>query len=264
MTSNDKAASEGWTAILLAGQRPGPDALAQAFGVKYKALINVGGMPMVTRVAQTLLTSPLIARVVVLCQAPEVIRAALGDDPRISYAQSDDGISASIAQIAGSVIAPWPLFVTTADHPLLTTQMIDLFLAQSENCDVSVGMVERGVILSAYPDNQRTWIKLRGGAWSGANLFSLSNAKTAAALLLWTRAEKDRKQMFKLFLNFGALIALRAVTRTITLEQGIAALGKRLGLDARAVPLPFAEAAIDVDKLSDHVQVEAILARHAL
>ena len=62
MTSNNKAVSEGWTAILLAGQRPGPDALARAFGTHYKALIEVGAMPMVTRVAQTLLASPLIAR----------------------------------------------------------------------------------------------------------------------------------------------------------------------------------------------------------
>jgi hypothetical protein len=49
------------------------------------------------------------------------------------------------------------------------------------------------------------------------------------------------------------------MTRTISLQDGIAALGRRLGLNARAVALPFAEAAIDVDKLSDHKLVEQIL-----
>jgi hypothetical protein len=122
-------------------------------------------------------------------------------------------------------------------------------------------MVERATILAAYPDNKRTWIKLRSGAWSGANLFALSSEAARKALTLWVNAEKDRKQLFKLFWHFGPLIALRAITRTISLEDGIAALGRRLGLNARAVALPFAEAAIDVDKLSDHQQVEQIFSK---
>jgi hypothetical protein len=138
--------------------------------------------------------------------------------------------------------------------------MVAHFLDASAGVDVAVGMVERATILAAYPDNKRTWIKLRGGAWSGANLFALSNEAARNALTLWVSAEKDRKQLFKLFWHFGPLIALRAITRTISLQDGIAALGRRLGLSARAVPLPFAEAAIDVDKLSDHRLVEEILA----
>lgn len=250
----------GWTALILAGQRPGIDPLASAFGETFKALVPVGGRPMVARVVETILSAPGVDKVVVLCQQPEAIRAVLPDHPRLGYAQSQSGISQSILDVAGSVAAPWPIFVTTADHPLLTHDMITYFLRESRGADVAVGMVERTTILAAYPDNKRTWIKLRGGAWSGANLFALSGEAARGALTLWVRAEKDRKQLFKLFWHFGPIIALRAITRTISLQDGIAALGRRLGLNARAVPLPFAEAAIDVDKLSDHVQVEGIVA----
>ena len=254
-------AKTGWTAIILAGQRPGIDPLASAFGETFKALVQVGGRPMVARVVETALGISAISKVVILCQRPDAIKAVLPDHPKLSYVESQSGISQSILSIAGAEAAPWPLFVTTADHPLLTAEMITHFLEASDGVDVAVGMVERATILAAYPANKRTWIKLRGGAWSGANLFALSSEAARKALTLWVSAEKDRKQLFKLFWHFGPLIALRAITRTISLQDGIAALGHRLGLSARAVPLPFAEAAIDVDKLSDHEQVEQILAQ---
>jgi CTP:molybdopterin cytidylyltransferase MocA len=253
-------AKTGWTAIILAGQRPGIDPLADAFGETFKALVPVVGRPMVAHVVETILTVPAISKVVVLCQQPQAIRPVLPDHPKLTYVESQSGISQSILAVAGTETAPWPLFVTTADHPLLTQDMITHFLEASAGADVTVGMVERATILAAYPDNKRTWIKLSGGAWSGANLFALSAEKARAALMLWVSAEKDRKQLLKLFWHFGPLIALRAITQTISLQDGIAALGRRLGLNARAVPLPFAEAAIDVDKLSDHQQVEQILA----
>jgi GTP:adenosylcobinamide-phosphate guanylyltransferase len=252
-------AKTGWTALILAGQRPSVDPLAAAFGETFKALVPVGGRPMVARVVETVLNVPCVSKVVILCQQPEIIRAVLPDHAKLSYVESQSGISQSILSVAGTEAAPWPLFVTTADHPLLTHDMVAHFLDASGSVDVAVGMVERATILAVYPDNKRTWIKLRGGAWSGANLFALSNETARKALTLWVSAEKDRKQLFKLFWHFGPLIALRAITRTISLQDGIAALGCRLGLNARAVALPFAEAAIDVDKLSDHRLVEEIL-----
>jgi molybdopterin-guanine dinucleotide biosynthesis protein A len=254
-------AKTGWTAIILAGQRPGIDPLADAFDETFKALVPIGGRPMVARVVETVLTVTAVNRIVILCQQPDTIRAVLPDHPAISYVESQSGISQSILAVAGSEAAPWPLFVTTADHPLLTHDMITYFLEANGDADVAVGMVERATVLAAYPDNKRTWIKLSGGAWSGANLFALSGEAARRALTLWVSAEKDRKQLFKLFWHFGPLIALRAITRTISLHNGIAALGRRLGLNARAIAVPFAEAAIDVDKLSDHELVEQIFAR---
>jgi molybdopterin-guanine dinucleotide biosynthesis protein A len=253
-------AKTGWTAVILAGQRPGVDPLASAFGETFKALVPIGGRPMVAHVVETILNVPEISKILILCQHPEAIKAILPDHHKLSYVESQSGISQSILSVAGTEAAPWPLFVTTADHPLLTQEMIAHFLLASTGTDVAVGMVERKTILAVYPDNKRTWIKLRGGAWSGANLFVLSSEAARKALSLWVSAEKDRKQLFKLFWHFGPVIALRAITRTISLQDGIAALGRRLGLSARAVPLPFAEAAIDVDKISDHRQVDAILA----
>ena len=56
----------GWTALLLAGERPGGDPFARRQGAAAKALIPLAGVPMVARVAETLLASPAIDRLVVL------------------------------------------------------------------------------------------------------------------------------------------------------------------------------------------------------
>lgn len=252
-----------WTAIILAGQRPGTDPLAEAFGGEWKALVPVHGLPMLGRVAATLCAVPEIARIVVLAQDLEVMRPALPSDPRIHLVTSGRGISDSIAAIAGTEEAPWPVFVTTADHPLLTPEIIRYFLNHASAGDVAVGMVERQTVLARFPDNKRTWRHFRGGAYSGANLFALNNAKSGPALSLWAEAEQDRKKQLGLLLHFGLGLALRGITRTITLEDGLHKAGDRLGLDARAVILPFAEAAVDVDKVSDHELVEAIMAGKA-
>ncbi len=253
-----------WTALVLAGQRPGLDPLAQAFGAPLKALIEVGGEPMLARVVRTLLDTPGIARVVVLAQEHAALIAHprctwLGSEPRVGFAASGAGIAASVAACAGRAAAPWPVLVTTADHPLLTPAMVAAFLAGAGDADVAFGVVERRVVLAAYPANRRTWLRFRGGAWSGANVFALRGDRARAALDLWAGVERDRKSGWRLLLQLGPGLLIGAALRVLSLEAATARLGRRLGLTARAVALPFAEAAIDVDKLSDHALAEAIL-----
>lgn len=253
-------ATKQWTAIVLAGQRPGPDRLAEAFGETYKALIRVGGTPMIAHVVDTLLGVEGIARIAILSQAPDVLRPALPDDPRIGYAQAGAGISSSIKALAGGDAAPWPVFVTTADHPLLTRAMVSAFLAGAADCDVALAAVERHAMLARYPENKRTWLRFSDGAYSGANLFALATPRAVRALDLWSMAEQDRKKAFRLFWHFGPLLALRAITRTIGFAAAIRSAGRRNGFAAKLVVLDDPEAAIDVDKVSDHEMAESILA----
>jgi GTP:adenosylcobinamide-phosphate guanylyltransferase len=255
-----------WTAIILAGQRPGPDPLASHFGEEWKALVHVGGEPMLTRVVRTLRSVPDISRVIVLAQDTARMQPAVDAGGGAIILPSGAGISSSIRSVAGTESAPWPVFVTTADHVLLTRPMVEEFLAGAQlsepgrpPADVAVGMVEYQVMLSKFPEARRTWLRFSDGAWSGANLFALASARANAALDLWAEAESDRKKPLKLFLHFGLGLALRAITRTIGLGDALARAGTRLGLTARLIPMSDPVAAIDVDKVSDHVEAEAIL-----
>lgn len=254
-----------WTAIIMAGQRPGPDLMADASNVLYKALIPIAGQTMLERVVRALLASRHIGRVVVMAQSAEALKLALGADlaerDDIAFVASGDGIATSVHAIVGTAGAPWPVLVTTADNALLTGEIIDSFIAGHNGQNVAVGVVERRTMLAAYPDARRTWLKFRGGAYSGANLFALYNEEAKPAVAFWSSVEQDRKKGWKIFARFGPRLLLRALSRTISFKDAMARAGDSLSLRAEPIILPFAEAAIDVDKPADLALVTGILER---
>ena len=254
-----------WTAIVLAGQRPGENAFAQSHGVAAKALIPVAGEPMLGRVARALLEAPSIGRILILAQDAETLLVGplewLRDEPRVATAEAGRGISTSIASVAGTGAAPWPALVTTADHALLRPEMVETFIAGSAGADVSFAAVERAVVERVHPETKRTWVRFSDGQFSGANLFALLGEPARKAVDFWAKAERDRKKALRLLMFFGPVIFLRAVTRTISLDAAAAKAGKNAGLRLKAVRLPYPEAAIDVDKPSDLELVERILAK---
>jgi GTP:adenosylcobinamide-phosphate guanylyltransferase len=248
-----------WTAIILAGQRPGTDVLAAHFGITLKALVPLAGEAMLTHVLRTVHVSPQIGRVIVLAQEPEKLAAAIKAGGGAETRQSSAGISVSLKALADGGGVPWPWLVTTADHPLLTPAMIAQFLAEAQT-DLSVGMVEKTAMLKQFPDARRTWLRFADGHWSGANLFAFRSDNVRAALNLWAAAEQDRKKAWKLFLHFGPWLAFRAITRTIGLQSALGKAGRRLDLTASLVAMTDPVAAIDVDKPADHALAETIFA----
>jgi GTP:adenosylcobinamide-phosphate guanylyltransferase len=248
-----------WSAILLAGQRPGDDQFAAGFGVALKPLIPVAGQTMVERVVAVLAGCPDIGRILVLSQSPEAIAAVLPANSAVTVSPSSDGIARSVAGAAGGPDAPWPVLVTTADHVLLTPDIIAEFLAQSDGCDVAVAMVERRTVVARFPRTRRTWLRFAGGAYTGANLFALNRPAAAVALAAWSEVEADRKKGRRLIARFGPVLLIRALTRTISLAGALRRAGASLGISVKPVVLGDARAAVDVDKPADHALATAVL-----
>lgn len=248
-----------WTAIVLAGSRPGTDPFASKYGVDLKALIPVAGVPMVARPVAALLRSAEIARVVVLAQEPNRIRSVLPDDDRLSVDCSAGTIAATLDALLADPATRYPLLVTTADHALLDPAMVADFCAQADGADVAVGLVERRSLMARLPETQRTWLKFRGGAYSGANLFAFGGSRAARAVALWRSVEQDRKKGWRMIAALGPALLLSAVLRLRSLDQTFASVGKRIGVTVRKVELSNPLAAVDVDKESDHALVTAIL-----
>ncbi|MBU7579951.1 MAG: nucleotidyltransferase family protein [Porphyrobacter sp.] len=257
-------ASQGWTALVLAGQRPGVDRLAAHFGREAKALIPVAGTPMLARVLRALADCPDIARIIVLAQdAP-----ALLEDPSLAWTTGDARIEARISgrTISGSVLAAvsdpavgLPVLVTTADNVMLTPATIAEFIAGAVAADVSVAMVERGNLESAVGPNRRTWLTFSDGAFTGANLFALCGKGSANALRFWEKVEADRKSVLRLAAHFGPVLMVRLLLRRMTLAQALAAAGNKLGASAAPVLLSDGRMGVDVDKPEDHALAESLL-----
>ena len=248
-----------YTAVVLAGSRPGGDAFAESFGTDLKALIPVAGGPMVQRPVRALLASERVGRILVLSQAPERLRAALPGDPRVECRKSGDTIAETMQALLDDPATGWPLLVTTADHALLDTGMVDQFCRSADGADIAIGVVERTLLLRRLPSTKRTWLRFRGGAYTGANLFALRSAGVRPAIELWRSVEQDRKKAWRILSLLGPAVLALIALRLVSLDEVLARLGARLGLAVRAVRLNNPLAGVDVDKPADHALAEAIL-----
>ena len=253
------------TAILLAGSRPTPDPLAVAAGVAIKPLAPVAGEPMINHPARALLAHPAVGQVIILTQssapfAADPATAWLTTHPQVRFEQSGAGIASSLLALLERGDVPFPILLTTADHVLLDSAMLDQFTQEAAGADIAVAMVERRILLARYPGSRRTWLKFRDGWWSGANIFWFGSDRARSIIALWQEVEQDRKKGWKIVSAFGPVALIGTLLRLLTLRGGIARIGRRFGLTARLVAMEKAEACIDADKPDDVVLIERIVA----
>ncbi|MCQ4319284.1 nucleotidyltransferase family protein [Stutzerimonas stutzeri] len=260
-----------YIALVLAADRHAGDEVARAAGVPCKALAPVGGVPMIRRVVDALQGSSQVSRTMLIGPDRELLRM----DPLIEQGLITDMLgwqananspSASALNALQSLPKQQPALVTTADHALLSTAMVDYFLreATASNCDFVVAVAHLETVRARFPDTRRTPVRLRGGPYSGCNLFAFTTERSRRLADFWKRIEQERKHPRRVISGaLGPLAVIRYLLGRLTLDQALARLSHRLDVKIGAVVLPFAEAAIDVDSPADLQLVERIVAARA-
>jgi len=262
MKARPRPVTGQWTALVLAAGRGPDDPMARAFGVSHKCLVEVGGMPMLARVLATLRAHPAITRIAVSIEDQALVEQAIGPLPdEVFVIPSKSSAATSAAAVLESAALEHPVLLTTADHVLLQPAMLDHFFAQSTvfPADLTVALARAETILAAYPDTRRTFLRFGPDRVSGCNLFGLMTPRALQAITFWQAVERNRKRPWRLVAAFGAAPLIRYGLGRLDLETAFRLGSQRLGLAARAVIMPFAEAAIDVDKPDDKALCEVIL-----
>lgn len=253
------------TALVLAGSRGAKDPIATMAEFSHKALVPVFGTAMLQRVVDTLLESGLVGRILIAIEAADLVReiprlAALMDEGRVAVLPAAASPARSV--LAGLQAAGTPLLVTTADHALLTAEMVQHFWNHlPAGCDAAAGLARAQTILAAYPDTQRTWLRFAGLKASGCNLFAFRSAAATGVVEFWQQVEAERKKPHRMVGLLGPILLVRYVLGLLSLDAALAALGRRAGARLGWVDMPQAEAAIDIDKPSDLKLATKILAR---
>lgn len=249
-----------FTTLVLAGRRNKGHASVDGGGA-HPSRVDLRGVPMLVRVVRALRDSPSVGRVVVTTddpKAPSLVSAL----PSVELHRSLDSPSRSVLDFLEREPPDIPVIVVTADHALLTPAMVEHFAEASRRAgaDLVVGLVEAGLVEARFPGVKRTFFRFRDAAFSGANLFAFNTPSARGAAAFWVRAEQHRKRPWRLVAAFGpvplALFALRRLTLDAALERASDAIGARV----RAVRMPNAEAAIDVDSADDLELVRTVLA----
>jgi GTP:adenosylcobinamide-phosphate guanylyltransferase len=252
-----------YTALVLAGRRGPDDPLASSRGASHRALLPVAGVPMLARVLTALRGARHVAKIWISIDAPEVLASvpeltAFRDLP---VHRSKESPARSVADALDS-LGTERVLVTTADHALLSGARVDRFLegAAATQADVAVGVVERSAFGDAGASAQRTWIRLRCGSYTGANLFAFQHARAKSAASFFARAERHRKKPWRMVAALGPTLAIEYLAGSLDLEGAFKQISRSAGAKIRPVLLEEAAAAIDVDKAADLELAEKILA----
>lgn len=171
--------------------------------------------------------------------------------------------SASAAKALQLIAPDKPALITTADHALLQPAMVDTLLKGAREQDFALAMVAHDRVMRAYPNTQRTAIRLRPGpGYCGCNLFAVNSASGRRLIELWQSVESQRKHPAKLVIGMlGWAAVLRYLLGRLTLDDAFSRLSRALDMSIAPVLLEDPTAAIDVDSVADLELVQTILAQ---
>ena len=135
--------------------------------------------------------------------------------------------------------ADQPLLVTTADHALLSVEMVEHFLGQAEvnGGDVNLALVSETVLRARFPESVRTYLPFAGERYSGANLFAFLTPRSRSAVEFWVRAEGFRKRPWRLVSTFGPIALLLFIFRRLDLEAAFGRVSNAVGARVRELPI---------------------------
>lgn len=250
--------------MVLAADRHTHDPVAEAAGVACKALSPVGGVPMVHRVLGALNASNSVGERILCGPARQAVdhdpelRGAIADG-RLRWMESGSSPASSARAAMESLPQAVPVLLTTADHALLSSAMVDHFCAAAfaSGCDAVVALAPQRLVRETYPEIRRTVIKLGDEGYCSCNLFAFLTPAGRTVADFWRRIEQDRKKPLRVVGAFGWVAVLRYALGKLSLDEALERMSRTLGVRAGAVVMPFADAAVDVDTLEDWAFVQA-------
>jgi CTP:molybdopterin cytidylyltransferase MocA len=240
-------------AIVLAGgiNRP-DDPLFELTGVEKKALIPVAGKPMVNWVVEALAGSGLVEYIVVVGLKPGEID--FGDAPVHFVDRAGEMIdNVLLAREKLRKVNPdtRKILLTMSDIPLITPEIVRGFVEEcgSQEADIYYAVVEEKTMNARFPDSRRTFVPLKGGRYSGGDIYlSDVTAPDKTDMDLFRSLTDSRKNYLAQARILGIGFIIRFLLRLATIDDAAARACKILNLDARVVETRFAELGMDVDK----------------
>jgi molybdopterin-guanine dinucleotide biosynthesis protein A len=238
-------------AIVLAGGHPTiEDPLYEIAGGKNKALIKVGGRPMVQWVIDALSNARRVEQIVLVGLQPGT---SLQSAKTIEYIPEGMGMLANIKAALEFVRRVRPagehVLLASCDIPSITPEIVDWRIGAAEqvNADLDYAVVTREVMEQRFPGSNRSYLRIRSGEYCGGDL-NVLRVDLAEREAFWERLIAARKSVFRQASLLGWDLLLLALTRQLTLEDAERKVSTRLKLKGHATVSPYAELAMDADK----------------
>jgi GTP:adenosylcobinamide-phosphate guanylyltransferase len=252
-------------AILTAGGIPQPNDPLYAYSNGHsKALIDVAGKSMIQWVLDALGGAKYVDNVIVIGLSP---KSGLLCRKPVHYISNQGRMLANIVAGVNKSLELNPktqyVMIVSSDIPALRADQVD-WLAKTcleTNDDLYYGVCPREVMEKRFPASNRTYTRLKDIELCGADI-NVTHVRMATEHLdLWESLIGNRKSPLRQAATIGFDTLLRVATHSITLDDLVEKVCKRISIKGRVIVWNEAEPAMDVDKPHQLEILRADLAR---
>jgi hypothetical protein len=239
-------------AIVTAGGIPQPDEPLYSYSHgDPKALIDVAGKPMVQWVLDALSDAKQVDNVVMVGLSP---KSGLSCTKPVHYVSNQGRMLANIVAGVNKCLELDPrakyVLIVSADIPALRGDMVDWLVntAMETKDDLYYGICPREVMEARFPGSNRTYTRLKDIDLCGADI-NISHVRMATEHLdLWESLIGNRKSPLRQAATIGFDTLFQVATHSITLQQLVEKVCRRIHIQGRAIVWDRAEPCMDVDK----------------
>ena len=263
------------TAIVLASQRKNViNPLAVRFGVSHKCLIDLVGRPMILYVLETLIASDHIGRILVSMEDPGYFEAfpdvtALMQENNIEVIPIQDNMATSVFAAADHIGEEgMPMLITTADNALLLPEYLDALVdgIEKNKLDGAIGMTPQVNLAEKFPEyaaRPTACYKFKDGGMANCNLYYLGDMNSVKAAESFKSGGGFKGSARRFIEAFGLINLIKYRFGWLSTEVVGTQMSKMFGGRFALVPIPFADAAVDVDNDLSYDMVSKVLRERA-
>lgn len=239
-------------AIVTAGGIPRPeDPLYPYSHGNSKALIDVADKPMVQWVLDALGDARNVDNVIVVGLSP---KSGVTCKKPLHFVSNQGRMLANIVAGVNRALELDKknkyVLIASSDIPALKPEMVDWLIdtCMETKDDLYYGICPREVMEARFPNSKRTYTRLKDMDLCGSDI-NITHVRMATEHLdMWETLIGSRKSPLKQASIIGLDTFFQVLTRSITLDQLVEKVCRRLGITGRAIRWQNAEPCMDVDK----------------
>jgi NDP-sugar pyrophosphorylase family protein len=216
-----------------------------------KAMLDIGGKPMVQWVLDALNGAAEIDKVVIVGLSEE---EGIESDKISAFVPNMGDLIANVRAGVNKTLEINPqtnhVIVVSSDIPAITSEMIDWLVNDSKGSDMDLyyTVIERQVMEKRFPTSKRSYVRLKDVEGCGGDVNIIHASLAASDSDIWNRLLDSRKNAIKQAAIIGFDTLLLMLLRAVTIDQAVGKVAKKLKITGKAIVCPFAEVGMDVDK----------------
>ena len=235
---------------------------------KPKALLPIGGRPMVQWVLDALSKSKSVERIV-------VVGLGEGDGPLtarqpLSYVPNQGSMIGNVEGGVKRVVELNPAaqytLLASCDIPAVTGEMVDWVVETSlaTEHDLYYSIVTQAAMEARFPGSKRSFFRLKEGRFSGGDMNVLRTEVVSHLHPAWQGIVAARKSALKQARLIGLDTLALFAAGLLSIPEAERRAGRALNIKGRVLRCPYAEVAMDVDKPHQYELLKRDLERSPL